>query len=70
MKRAILKGFGWKWFFEKRFWRLVVFEDCIFYFIKNVISLKALEHDPLKTEKSKLKTCLYFFTIKNEHIER
>ena len=43
-------------FFEKRFWRPIVFEDCILYFIKNAISLKALEHDQLKTEKSTLKT--------------
>ena len=44
-----------KTFLEKRLWRPIVFEDCIFYFIKNVISLKALEHDPLKTAKSTLR---------------
>ena len=56
IETCYFKGVLIKVFFEKRVWRPIVFEDCIFCFIKNTISLKALEHDQLKTEKRTLKT--------------
>ena len=45
-----------KHFFRKTTLAPYCIRGLYFYFIKNVISLKALEHDPLKTEKKYIET--------------